>query len=443
MPNVLWAGAEASGVPDGVAEDADMDDLLCWPESVKREAQGVLQLVAKTNRRLSPDSPSSIKKTQWVGWTVNTTEWGPIKKWLPEACNADFLQAQETHLPKDALAAEESWMRLQGWRACIAPALFRSPQHGEWASTKQTPRSKGSAGVTVAAVLLHVLVTPHGGAGDRSIELCKGRVLAFYHSGTVPGGVLVLSVYMHTGEGLTQENWQILSTIGQWLISQALPFIIGGDCQLEPKQLEDSGWVRAVGGFVVAPQLATVTPSHWVIDFFVVSRDLAGACEAVTHLSHHVALHRPVRIVVSTRLIQPKQRAMNRPKPWPAERPSGCRMREFHLGWDPLPLRVWAAVGAKAEWTPFIDMHWRRSSSLRFLAGRLIRQARSVAGPKARNWSGRPAKAPGVTRFHVTVVKCSLGAEGHEFSSTLSLLDSDWTNPCWERGTPTTLALWG
>ena len=45
---------------------------------------------------------------------------------------------------------------------------------------------------------------------------------------------------------------------------------LGGDFQVEPKQLEDSGWVRAVGGFVVAPQLATVTPSHPVIDFFVV-----------------------------------------------------------------------------------------------------------------------------------------------------------------------------
>ena len=42
-------------------------------------------------------------------------------------------------------------MRLQGWRACIAPVLFRSPQHGEWVSTKQTTHSKGSAGVMAAA----------------------------------------------------------------------------------------------------------------------------------------------------------------------------------------------------------------------------------------------------------------------------------------------------
>ena len=46
-----------------------------------------------------------------------------------------------------------------------------------------------------------------------------------------------------------------VSRTGQWLTSQALPFIIGGDFQVEPKQMGDSGWVRAVGGFVVAPQL--------------------------------------------------------------------------------------------------------------------------------------------------------------------------------------------
>ena len=40
---------------------------------------------------------------------------------------------------------------------------------------------------------------------------------------------------MHTGASLTQDNEQILSTIGQWIISGALPFVIGGDFQVEPK----------------------------------------------------------------------------------------------------------------------------------------------------------------------------------------------------------------
>ena len=119
------------------------------------------------------------------------------------------------------------------------------------------------------------------------------------------------------------SRWESLKCVAN---TQRL--LLGGDFQVEPKQLEDSGWVRAVGGFVVAPQLATVTPSHRVNDSFVVSRDLAGACEATTHISQHIAPHRPVRIAVSTRLIQPKKRVMSRPKPWQAERPSGRTKRE-------------------------------------------------------------------------------------------------------------------
>ena len=40
---------------------------------------------------------------------------------------------------------------------------------------------------------------------------------------------------------------------------------------------------------------------------------------------------------------------------------------------------------------------------------------------------------------NVAVTKCSLCAEGHAFPSTLSLLDSDLTNCCWEKGTLPTL----
>ena len=61
----------------------------------------------------------------------------------------------------------------------------------------------------------------------------------------------------------------------------------------------------------------------------VVSRELAGMCEATTRISQHIAPRRPVRIVVSTGLIQPK-------KPWPAVRPSGCRKRECDLDSDPV-----------------------------------------------------------------------------------------------------------
>ena len=72
---------------------------------------------------------------------------------------------------------------------------------------------QGKRGVMVAAALRHGLAT-HCGVGDSGIELCRLCVLAFYRSGIVPGGALILSVYMHIGAGLTQDNWQILPGFG-------------------------------------------------------------------------------------------------------------------------------------------------------------------------------------------------------------------------------------
>ena len=70
----------------------------------------------------------------------------------------------------------------------------------------------------------------------------QGRVLALCHS--APGGALILSVYMHTGAGLTQENWQILSTIGHLAHFPQTPAVHRRDWS--PMQLEDSGLVLSV-----------------------------------------------------------------------------------------------------------------------------------------------------------------------------------------------------
>ena len=77
------------------------------------------------------------------------------------------------------------------------------------------------SGVMVAAALRHGLSTLFGGVGDRGIELCKGRVLVLCYRGIVPSGALLLSAYMHTGEGRAPENWQVLSTVAH-LASTAL-----------------------------------------------------------------------------------------------------------------------------------------------------------------------------------------------------------------------------
>ena len=253
----------------------------------------------------------------------------------------------------------------------------------------------------------------------------------------VPGGALILVVQMHTGAGFTQNKWQVLSTIGQWLTSQVPLFIIGGDIQVEPEQLEDSGWSRAVGAFVVAPQLATVTPLHRVIDFFVGSRDLAGACEAAAHISQHIAPHRPVRIVVSTRLIQPMKRVMSRPNNWPADRPSGCRKR------DPVRWRVQAAAGAQAEWTSFIDAVEELVDA--FLIA-LDEAGAFCARSQGQKLVWKACKCPWCDKFPRGSYEMQSWRRTSRICKHIltarQLLDSDSTNCCSGRSTLTALAPW-
>ena len=75
----------------------------------------------------------------------NLTEWRPSKTRLPWAGEPYFLLVQETHFPRGRCHH----------RGVLDAVLHRSPQHGECEKIKQTARSKGGAGVVVAAVLRH------------------------------------------------------------------------------------------------------------------------------------------------------------------------------------------------------------------------------------------------------------------------------------------------
>ena len=101
---------------------------------------------------------------------------GSIEKWLPEAREADFVLAKETHLPQNSVVAQKLRMRSQGWRAFVLPALHRSPQHGDWESSKMTARSagsSGSAGMSVVAALRHGVSKPCEAAGECRACACR------------------------------------------------------------------------------------------------------------------------------------------------------------------------------------------------------------------------------------------------------------------------------
>ena len=178
-------------------------------ESVKREAQGCCSWRPRGTSQdgPSPDLSSSIKKTQWVGWTVNSTEWRSIKKWLPEACDADFLLAQETHQGRSGcrggLDAIERMAVKRGGHGCSSAAAW-SGDAARWC-WRQGHRA-------VQGACARVLPQRHC-ARRRTDSLSLRAHRSRSHPGKLPN---------------PQHHWPVLT-------SQAVPFIIGGDFQVEAK----------------------------------------------------------------------------------------------------------------------------------------------------------------------------------------------------------------
>eukprot|EP00959_Pyramimonas_sp_CCMP1952_P146100 3059176-Pyramimonas_sp.AAC.1 len=65
------------------------------------------------------------------------------------------------------------------------------------------------------------------GVGSDVMEV--GRATFVHHSGFCPGGVTLVNMYLHTGEGLSGANESILLRVGTLLQVPGRPFIIAGD----------------------------------------------------------------------------------------------------------------------------------------------------------------------------------------------------------------------
>ena len=148
-------------------------------------------------------------------------------------------------------------MRSQGWRACIAPAIFWSVQHGEWVSTKQTARSKGSAGVMVV-VWRHRTVVLATGASSCARGVCSRSFTVHRSRSQITGKS---SVRLASGSP-PRPCRSSLEATSRWSLSGR-------------RMGARRRWLR--GG--------AAARKGRVIGFFIVARDLAGACEAATHIS--------------------------------------------------------------------------------------------------------------------------------------------------------------
>eukprot|EP00973_Karenia_brevis_P060513 8416509-Karenia_brevis.AAC.1 len=124
--------------------------------------------------------------------------------------------------------------------------------------------------------------------------------------------------------------------------------------QCEPQELEDTGWLQKVRGVVIAPDQGTCRPSERIIDFFVVSEDLASRCVAKVLWGHRLKPHRPVKLSISgknERWIQVRRG----PKAFPVERPIGCVRCPPEGRWEKARAAVAEECTVQSAWQVFMD----------------------------------------------------------------------------------------
>eukprot|EP00972_Heterocapsa_arctica_P016379 2415411-Heterocapsa_arctica.AAC.1 len=98
--------------------------------------------------------------------------------------------------------------------------------------------------------------------------------------------MLVVSVYMIAGLELGLQSLELLEKLGRVLAMRDSPFIVGGDFNMNPSMLEDSGFLEMAGCSLLAPPsgLGTCKASAGTtssIDYFLADKSLAAGVEMV------------------------------------------------------------------------------------------------------------------------------------------------------------------
>ena len=152
------------------------------------------------------------------------------------------------------------------------------------------------------------------------------------------------------GEGLSPETMAILDEAAASLRALRVPWIIGGDWNLEPPALMESGWIDMVDGLLVALELATCNGR--VYDYFVICKSLAHAVVGIQRTEDAgVCPHFPSRLLLRGDARRHLVRQLVRPELVPATLPQGpfpSSVRSFPTE----SVRTWRALA----WLPKYGM---------------------------------------------------------------------------------------
>jgi hypothetical protein len=234
---------------------------------------------------------------------------GPLQDALGVLAGTDMVFLGQEHMRTGTGCKElANWYAARGWKAVVGAGF--------------TTERGTSSGVFAAcrSRLPHSLWPT---ALDSSLE--AGRFTGMWTSVWLRGGCAFGSVYLETASGLGDNNLNLLWRISAWIRVLGCPIIIGGDWQVSPQVLRDSGWPAANGLTVVATGVTTCGDAE--LDYFVVSDGLAPYVDGVTIAEVGTSPHFGVRLKLTGKPREQQVRKLVRPRQMPMVARIGCAFR--------------------------------------------------------------------------------------------------------------------
>eukprot|EP00973_Karenia_brevis_P016630 2277679-Karenia_brevis.AAC.1 len=196
----------------------------------------------------------------------------------------------------DAVISQE--LRVSGAKAL---ALQRGARHSGWSMSttdaEATAAGSYSSGVGVA-------VRSHIGLAIPQSTIDEGTEYRFHLrwvGAFASGGFHLGSVYLRCAEGPSKANLDLLQSIAGALNRVKGQWLVGGDFNMTPEVLEQTGWLRLVGGVLHKPHAPTCKGKEY--DYFVSSRGMAEAVVGVAVVEGTgISPHTPVRIFIRRRM---------------------------------------------------------------------------------------------------------------------------------------------
>ena len=210
--------------------------------------------------------------------------------------------------------------------------------------------------------------------------------------------MLLISIYLVTGEGPTGENIDILKKVSTIIQAKGLDWILAGDFNFSPELLHSTGWLAQAKGVVVHQEglVSTCRKSKQILDYFVVSKRLGPAMAASgarqdtpwkPHLAIGAQLHRKPRNLKKLGLAGPKKLPENSSK---AKEEVNNDLVEQGLA---SCSKTWDGKLTDGLLHKHLQLHPRQKEIMEL--GRFRPEGRSEALPGCRHTPPRPQQAPG------------------------------------------------